>query len=136
MTAEHYKASIQRLYAALNRGDDTVVDELFAPDLQDHASHGTSTGLEAFKQFSALAGAAFPDMQFQVEDVFGEDERVVARGRLTGTQTGPWMGQPATNRPIDIGWMAIYRFAEGLIVERWLIGDDLAMMRQLAPPSA
>jgi predicted ester cyclase len=62
---------------------------------------------------------------------------VAARGRLTGTNTGPWLGQPPTNKPVNISWMAIYRFEAGKITERWLNGDDLAMMQQLglAPTS-
>jgi len=131
MSATQNKESVKRLYDELNRGNFAIVDELLLSGIQDHASHGTTSGLEAFKQFSAVAGAAFPDMQFHVADVIAEGDKVVARGTLSGTNTGPWMGRPATNKPINIGWTAIYRFEGGKIAERWLNGDDLAMMQQL-----
>jgi predicted ester cyclase len=41
------------------------------------------------------------------------------------------MGLPATRREVDIAFIAIYRVEAGRIAERWLVGDELAMMRQL-----
>lgn len=131
MSAIQHKENVKRLYDSLNQGNYAIVDKLFSTSIQDHASHGTTSGLEAFKQFSVITGVAFPDMQFHVADVIAEDDRVAARGTLTGTNTGPWMGRPATNKSVNIGWMAIYRFEGGKIVERWLNGDDLVMMQQL-----
>ena len=131
MSAIENKEKVKRLYDALNQGNYAILDEMFSTEVQDHASHGTAKGLDEFKQFSAVAGMAFPDMQMQVDDIGAEGNMVAARGRLTGTNTGPWMGQPPTNKPINISWMTIYRFEAGKIVERWLNGDDLAMMQQL-----
>jgi predicted ester cyclase len=36
-----------------------------------------------------------------------------------------------TGRVINISWVSIFRFEGDMIAERWVIGDDLAMLRQL-----
>jgi predicted ester cyclase len=41
------------------------------------------------------------------------------------------MGAPPTGKSFSIDWMAVYRFQDGKIAERWLQADDLGMMAQL-----
>lgn len=72
------KESVKRFYAELNRGNFAILDELLSTEMQDHASHGVTSGLEAFRQFSAAAGAAFPDMQFHLEDLVAEGNPAAA----------------------------------------------------------
>ena len=55
----------------------------------------------------------------------------MARGRLSGTHRGAFMGAPATGRAFSMGWVSIYRFRGDKIAERWLQGDDFGMMVQL-----
>ncbi|MCA3218024.1 MAG: ester cyclase [Burkholderiales bacterium] len=56
---------------------------------------------------------------------------MVVRGRVAGRHRATFMGLPATRREVDIAFIAIYRVEAGRIAERWLVGDELAMMRQL-----
>lgn len=125
------KAKVRSLYERLNAHDHAVMDELMHQDLVDHASHGSTQSLEAHKAFVRASHGAFSDMRFTVEDVLGEGEKVVARGRLAGTNDGSFLGAPPTGRKIDISWTAIYRFRDGKIAERWLNGDDYGFMVQL-----
>jgi predicted ester cyclase len=43
----------------------------------------------------------------------------VARVRATGTHTGELFGVAGTGRVVSLTGIAIYRIAEGRIVERW-----------------
>jgi len=75
--------------------------------------------------------AAFPDVQFTIEDLLGDGDKVVVRNTFHGTHTGPFMGIAPTGRHISQEQMHIVRVDAGLIVEHWAVRDDLSLMRQL-----
>lgn len=75
--------------------------------------------------------AAFPDSHVTIEDMFGEGDKVVARLFATATNKGPFAGQPATGKKVEIRSIRIYRIAEDKIVETWAMQDRLGLMEQL-----
>lgn len=74
---------------------------------------------------------AFSDSRLTIEDIFGEGDKVVARLSMVATNTGPFAGQPATGKQVEIHSIRIYRIAEGKIVETWAMQDRLGLMEQL-----
>ena len=74
---------------------------------------------------------SFPDGQTRTEDLIAEGDKVVERYTFTGTNTGPFMGSPATGKKVQIESMSIYRFANGKIVEHWGENDSMGLMAQL-----
>ena len=48
-----------------------------------------------------------------------------------GTQTGEFMGMPATGKKISITEMHMVRIANGKAVEHWSLANAMAMMQQL-----
>jgi predicted ester cyclase len=76
--------------------------------------------------------AAFPDLRMAPEDVIASGDKVVARIRATGTNSGDFMGMPATGKPIDVQMIDIIRFGDdGLAREHWGVFDAMGMMQQL-----
>ena len=122
---------VTRLHDELNKGNHAIIDELLAEDFQDHSSHGEFKGIEAYKQYAMGTVAAFPDIHFTIFDTIAEGNKVVIRAQLTGTNSGPFMEMPPTNKKVDVAFIAIYRIEHGLIAERWLNGDDLGFSKQL-----
>jgi steroid delta-isomerase-like uncharacterized protein len=112
----------------------------FTADAIDHQVMPGQTdpqpALANFKQYMAVFHKAFPDMKVTVEDMVAEGDKVVARCHMTGTQTGDFMGAPATGKPVSIELIDIVRFTDGKCAEHWGLSDDAAMMQQLgiAPP--
>ena len=130
------KATFNRLHDAFNSRDleliSTAIDETFDADVRI----GTplpieATGAEALKQVWAILLRAYPDLHVAVEDLFGEDDRLVARNTVTGTHRGEYLGRPATGRSVSYAEMFIFRFADGRIVETWGVVDLLAQLKQL-----
>jgi predicted ester cyclase len=74
-------------------------------------------------------------MKFTAESLIAEGDQVVARGRLTGTNTGKFdmvrMQHEATGRSVDVQAFHIYRISGGKIAEHWSALDHVAMQRQL-----
>ena len=137
--SEENKAILRRLFEEFaSKGDESVVDELFARDFVDHNPQGPNIppGPEGVKQLFAGRRAAFPDMIVTVEDQVAEGDIVVNRLTVTGTHQGEFMGIPATGKSISMGAIGIFRIEDGKIAERWGQSDLIGMMQQLGvvPP--
>jgi steroid delta-isomerase-like uncharacterized protein len=133
--SEKLKAAVREFYErGWNQGDLSVIDELFAPDYQDHdadAQTGTS-GLEAARRFIETFRAAIPDLHVAVEDQYAEGSTVTTRWTATGTHEGTLIGVPASHRRVEVSGISIDRFdEEGRLVEGWGNWDGIALLRQV-----
>jgi predicted ester cyclase len=110
-----------------------VIDELFAPDAIEHQFRGPGqpqSGPEGVKAVISGLRASFPDLQYAIEDLISDDDKVWVRMIGRGTNLGPYMGHPPTGRSIAIDVIDIVRIKDGRIVEHWGVPDRLgAMMR-------
>jgi predicted ester cyclase len=76
--------------------------------------------------------AGFPDLRFEPEQFFVDGDRVAVYFRVTGTQSGEFMGIPPTGKSIDIHGVDIVRFGDdGVGREHWGVFDAMGMMQQL-----
>jgi predicted ester cyclase len=134
VSAEANKALLRRFYEKVwGSGNYDVADEVFAPDYvrHDFRPGDPTPGPEGQKQIARDFRAAFPDLVFEVELVFGEGDLVVGRWTASGTHTGPWAGVGPTGRTMRFSAANICRFADGKVVEIWNHRDDLGLMQQL-----
>jgi steroid delta-isomerase-like uncharacterized protein len=130
------KTTFKRFRDAMNTCDPQVIsatiDELVEPNATIRTPlPGNATGAEALKQVWALLLGAFPDLQLNVEDFIGEDDKVVARIVVTGTHRGSYMGVEPTGRSIAYDEIFIFRFVDGRVAETWGVVDIYSQMRQL-----
>lgn len=117
---------------AFSKGDEAVLEETCSPDIVDHNPFGRHLhGIEGARYALRHFRSAFPDARYWIEDLLADGDKVIIRGRLTGTQTGELMGFPASGKPIDIKIIDIYRCAEGKLVERWGVFEGLLMATQI-----
>ena len=134
MSTEENKALVRRqaeLFQEFWRtGNAAVLDEVIAPDFVNHTP-GIPPDLAGMKAAMPMFRTAFPDLTIQAEDLVAEGDKVVLRITNRGTHQGELMGIPPTGRPILISEIHIYRIADGKIVERWGVWDQLGMMQQL-----
>lgn len=117
---------------AWNKGDLSVIDELFAPDFVDHNPHGgTSRDREGYKNFIQQVRAAFLDLQNRDEDLVAEGDKVVSRWTTRATHRGKWMGIAPTGKQVVGSGIIIWRIVDGRVVERWNNYDALGLLRQV-----
>ena len=88
-------------------------------------------GIEGSKQFIGMYLTAFPDLQFKIEDMIVEGDRVVARLTTSGTHKGAFMGIPPTGKQTSVTAIDINRMAGGKSVEHWLEMDTMGLLQQL-----
>jgi steroid delta-isomerase-like uncharacterized protein len=127
--------ALRRMYELLSAHDVDGFGELLADDFVEHeelpVGPPTRDGVKAFFRMYI---AAFPDLTMVVEDVIDGGDKVVARVQFRGTQTGDFMGMPATGTAVDVALIDIMRFGDdGLVHEHWGVFDAMGMMRQLHP---
>lgn len=126
-------ATMGQAYDLISAGDLDGFGRLLADGFVEHEeTPGLAPTKEGVLEFFAMYRAAFPDLRMEVEDVFTNGDKGVARVRATGTHDGEFMGLPATGRSIDVQLIDIMRFDDaGLVCEHWGVVDSLAMMQQL-----
>jgi steroid delta-isomerase-like uncharacterized protein len=131
-------------YDLWNDGDLTLVDSLIAPDYVDHNPlDGQDPGRNGVRQFVERTRIAFPDMSVSLDLQIAEGDRVANRYTFRGTHRGTFMGLAASNKPVEITGITVFRVGGGQIRERWGYIELATMLAQIgqapwgggAPPS-
>jgi steroid delta-isomerase-like uncharacterized protein len=133
MSVKSNKAVIVRFWEEVFNGRNfNLVDSLFTQDYVYHGAAGQEVrGGEGLKQFLTMFFSAFPDLRAEVEDVFGEGDKVVSRAMCRGTHKGELMGIPPTGKQIAIRVICTNRFVGQRVAEDWELPDLFGMMLQL-----
>lgn len=132
--SEANKALVRRLHAEVfNKGDVSVVDELYAPDFIAHGSALAPPvrGLESVKRSVAFFHAAFPDIHYTVEVILAEGDKVATRFTFRGTHQGEFLGVAPTGKQIQETGIDIFRIVDGKLQECWVNWDALSLLQQL-----
>ena len=131
-TPEENKEIVYRLND-IWQGELEIVDELVAEDYRNHNPivPDAPPGPEGFKQNVSALLTAFPDIDWTIEDLIAEDDKVVFRVIGHGTHEGELMGIEPTGREVTLSGIVIFRIVDGRVVERWAQFDTIGMLRQL-----
>lgn len=133
MSEQNNKTVVRRYYdEVLNQRHFDLLDELAAEDYVEHDPFpGQGNGLADLKARVAGLCSAFNPLQFTIEDVVAEGDKVVVRWTNAGTHRGGFMGMPATGREFGIAGIDIHVVSSGKLAEHWHVVDQLAQMQQL-----
>ena len=130
MSTEDNKELVRRYIETWNRGDLQGMAEFWAPDMVHHTRSG-SHGFESVISIVSNFMTAFPDLKFEIEDLLADGDRVASRMTASGTQTGEYMGVPATGRRVSCAVLGFARVQDGKLVEHWGVTDELHLMEQI-----
>ena len=123
MSIEENKSLLLRYYEAGNKGNLPVMDEIISSDFMVPLPGFPQPmrGPEGVKRAIMMSRASFPDLFITVNDLIAEGDKVVVVWTSKGTNTGPLMGMPPTNRQMMFIGIDIWRIAGGKIVENFSI---------------
>jgi steroid delta-isomerase-like uncharacterized protein len=114
----------------LSAGHLDALDQLLAPDFEDSTPGAAKDlhGPDVIRRAQTKARMIFPEVQYTVDDLIAEGDRVAARytvkARSQGTEGSP-------GKPIEVTGITIFRIADGKIREAWIINDQIEMFQQL-----
>ena len=133
MSSEENKALIRRLVEEVYNGNNLdLLDELVAQDFVNHSALPEHQhGIEGFRHVNRWVRAAFSDAHYAIHDMIAEGEMVACRLTLSGTHDGEFRGSPPTGRRFSVDHVHWHRLADGKLVERWAVRDDLGAAQQL-----
>jgi len=133
--SEQNKACFQQFIDGMNAKDPDFVDRFSTRISSNFIEHdpepGVEPGIDGIKQMMNMFYSAFPDLKVTVNQLVAERDLVVGHMTTEGTQTGEFMGIPASGKKISITEMNMVRIANGKAVERWGQANAMAMMQQL-----
>ena len=139
MSAETNKLVMGRFTDFINTASEKLADELISPDAIFHVP-GRAEPLQGPAGYLATIGMmreGFPDIQWTLEEMIAEGDKVAARFTMRGTHRGSFFGVPPTGKPIVVQAMNFYRLSGGKFVEERGQPDLLALLQQIgaAPPA-
>jgi predicted ester cyclase len=135
MSTEENKALVRRfIQEATIAGNLAVIDEICSPDFVDHgAAPEALNGPAVVKRVISFFRIMMPDPQWTNEMMVAEGDLVVVDGVREATWQGAaFRGVPTPKgKRIVVEQVHIFRVRDGKLAERWVVRDDLGMMKQL-----
>jgi len=128
------KTIAHRLYNEVwNERNLGLVDELMSPS---HALHhanesGSQIGPQAYKATVTRFVNGFPDLEFTVNDIIVEGNKLAVAWTMAGTHRGEFYGVPPTNRKMSAEGITIHLIEKGKILESYSSWDTWGLMRQI-----
>jgi steroid delta-isomerase-like uncharacterized protein len=116
-----------------NKGEVDVLDELLTADYINHtpSTPNPPRGPAGLKPIVRAIREGFPDLKYEIQDMVITSDRVVMRVVMTGTNTGPLFGKPASGRAVRVNQINIEEIRNGRIAEHWRVTDEAELQRQL-----
>ncbi len=124
---------IEQFLRFINTGDASIG----RPVIDDNVIFYAPTSPEPMKGFQGYMGVlammrgAMPDIQWKIEETISEGDKILVRYTMTGTQTYPLMGIPATGKSIRVTAMNIYELKNGKIIREHGLPDMFTLLMQL-----
>ncbi len=130
-TLERHKQLIYDMWRDVTAQDLDAVRTYYHADAVYHAGSGDLTGREAIMSYYQGYYAGFPDFKGEVSMIVAEGDLVAHMAKVSGTNSGDFLGIPATGKFVSSSGMLMTRMRDGKIIEEWECFDYSDVMRQL-----
>jgi steroid delta-isomerase-like uncharacterized protein len=133
MTTASNKVLMNRFTDFINTANEDLATEVISPNAIFHVP-GRSEPLRGPPGYLAIIGmmrAGFPDIQWTLEELIAEGDKVAARFTMRGTHNGTFFGVPPSGKKIEVKAMNFYRIADEKIVEEHGQPDLLGLLQQI-----
>jgi predicted ester cyclase len=124
------KALVRRFVEEIfEAGHQEAIDELVAPEFTSH-TFGTN-GPDELRAATERVHGSLTDVEFTIEDIVADHDRVAVRLTSSATPIGEFMGVQAAGRRYTVTEMHFFRVEDGQVAEHWHTHDALGIMRQI-----
>jgi predicted ester cyclase len=127
------KDVVAELFRRQGAGDESVLDDLVAADLVNHAAG--PQGREGLRRILHSIEVDLGPTVLEQHHLIGEGDLAVQHVTLHGTHRGSTMpllaDAPVSGRPASWAFIHIWKVAGGMLVEHWACRDDMGLIEQL-----
>ncbi|WP_458369743.1 ester cyclase [Pseudomonas fluorescens] len=128
----HYQQDVELWYAAFDKNDPSLIDRILSDDWTDiPAGANQAPGPAGAKEVLHHLHSIFSDFSIKIEEVLQDGNKVIVRSRISGVQSGTFVGIAPTGQRIDIMATDIHEFKDGKIVRTWHMEDWMTGLHQL-----
>jgi predicted ester cyclase len=133
MTVEQNKELVIRFNNEFfGKGNTDITKEVFAENFVNHsAPPNAPTNVGPMVKFVTDFHHGFSDISVDIQEIFGEGDKVCVRKTITATHTGEFMGKQATGKKIVMHIMDIEVLKDGKITDRWNLSDFPQILQSL-----
>ncbi|KAG9498389.1 hypothetical protein J7337_009194 [Fusarium musae] len=128
-----HSQAINRFIEFINSADATIGNEVIHESAEFHVPFDEKPlkGISGYLEMLGMMRAAFPNIQWGVEQIITEGDKVVLRSKTRGTQTGPFMGFAPSGKSFEIVGMNLFTLANGKIVKEQGLPDLFGILVQI-----
>lgn len=120
-----------KFYEVYNEHKLDLLDEILGASYVGHVNAHDIQGAESAKGFIGGFVKGIPDAKYEVLDTLTDGNKVIARWRCTGTQTGDFYGMPPSGKSIDVTGITIFEIVDNQISQLWNNWDQFTLVQQL-----
>jgi steroid delta-isomerase-like uncharacterized protein len=92
---------------------------------------GPLQGHEGARQMMQTMFQAFPDFHLEIEELIANDDHVISRVIVTGTQKGSFAGIAPTNKKVSWRACNAVQVRNGKAIRSRIYADNVSLFRQL-----
>jgi len=124
---------MQRFVKFINTASTDLAEELISPQAIFYVPGRTEpmTGPGGYLEIIQMMRDGFPDIQWTLDDLVAEGDKIAARFTMQGTHNGPFLGVLPTGKPIKVQAFNFYRLLNAKIIEEYGHPDLLGIMQQI-----
>ncbi len=133
MTVEQNKqVAIKFNNEFFGKGNTDIIKEVFAENFVNHSvPPNAPTNVGPMVKFITELHHGFSDISVDIQEIFGEGDKVCVRKTITATHTGEFMGKQATGKKIVMHIIDIEVLKGGKITDRWNLSDFPQILQSL-----
>lgn len=133
------REATQRIWEIIASDDLDRLDEVLAEDvLLRVPGEDEIRGIDGYREYIRENNDAFPDVEFDIHDMFLDEDVVITHWTFRGTHRGTFAGIEPTEEQVEVSGMSLNRFEDGKAVEDINYWDNTEFFQQLGvmePPT-
>ena len=130
---ETHKDFFKQFLQFINTADENLAQQLLSPLAKFHVPTQAEPlqGPIGYLMIIAMMRSGFPDIQWTLEEMVSEGDKVAVRYTMRGTHQGVFLGVQPTGKPIVVQAINFYRLNDNQIVEEYGQPDMLGLLKQI-----
>jgi steroid delta-isomerase-like uncharacterized protein len=114
MTIESNKRLMRKFTEFINSASKQMAEELISPEAIFFVPGHTEPmrGPAGYLAIIGMMRAGFPNIQWSLDELVAEDDKVAARFTMRGLHQGEFFGVPPSGKKIEVKAMNFYRIAD------------------------